>query len=200
MIRQAYEDATHLFAQTVAQVEPSQWELPGLGVWTVRDLAGHTSRALMTVETYLATPASRIDLQRPVEYYLRALATLADPAAVAARGRAAGQALGTDPARAVRDLASRVLARLGTVADETIVGTPIGGIRLIDYLPTRIFELTIHTLDIAAILTLKVSIPETAARIALGLMAELALQPGKTAPLLLAATGRGPLPVGFTVV
>jgi uncharacterized protein (TIGR03083 family) len=200
MIRQAYADATGLFVDTVAQVGDAQWEQPGLGVWTVRDLTGHTNRALLTVETYLAKPVNHIDLERPVDYFLQAMASLADPAAVAARGREAGQALGTDPASMVRDVATRVLAQLETVADEIIVGTPVGGMRLIDYLPTRIFELTVHTLDIAAILPVEISIPDTAARVSLQLLMELALQPGKTAPLLVAATGRRPLPAGYSVL
>jgi uncharacterized protein (TIGR03083 family) len=200
MIRQAYEDAAMLFGDTVAQVDHTQWEQPGLGVWTVRDLVGHASRALLTVETYLATPAAQVEIERPAEYFLRAMAMLADPTAVAVRGREAGQALGADPASMVHDIAGRIMAQLTTVADDTIVGTPVGGMRLIDYLPSRVFELTIHTLDIAAALSIAVSIPDTAASVTLHLLAELALQPGKTAPLLLATTGRSPLPPGYSVL
>jgi hypothetical protein len=166
----------------------------------VRDLIGHATRALLTVETYLAKPADCVDIERPVDYFLRAMASLADPAAVAARGREAGQALGARPASMVRDIATRVLTQIRTVTDETVLSTPVGGMRLIDYLPTRVFELSIHTLDIAAALSAEVSIPLTAARVTLQLIVELALQPGKTAPLLLAATGRGPLPVGYSVL
>jgi uncharacterized protein (TIGR03083 family) len=200
MIREAYEIAAELFVNTVEQIGPTQWEQQGLGVWTVRDLVGHTSRALLTVELYLATPATQREVVRPMDYYLRAQAGLADPASVAARGREAGVALGADPIATVRDIAARVLAQVQTASDEALVSTPVGGMRLIDYLPSRIFELAVHTLDIAAALPVTVTLPEPVAAVALHLLADMALQPDKAAALLLAATGRRALPAGFWVL
>jgi uncharacterized protein (TIGR03083 family) len=201
MIRAAYSAAAVCFVDTVARVTADQWQQPGLGVWTVRDLVGHTSRALLTVETYLQQPAAQCDLERPVDYFLRVKAALADPAAVATRGREAGQALGADPAYQVREIARRVVDRLQAVPDTTLVGTPVGGMRLIDYLPSRVFELVVHTLDLATALAVPVTVPESAARVALHLLADLAVtQPEKTAPLLLSATGRGALPAGYTAL
>jgi len=200
MIREAYEGAAWLFVNTVKQVGATQWEQPGLGVWTVRDLIGHTSRALLTVEMYLATPATQQEIMRPVDYYLRVQASLADPGSVAARGRAAGLALGPDPITAVQDIAARVLAQVQTASDAVLVGTPVGGMRLIDYLPSRIFELTVHTLDLAVALPVMVTLPETVAAVALHLLADMALQPDKAAALLLAATGRRALSAGFSVL
>jgi uncharacterized protein (TIGR03083 family) len=200
MIREAYEAAAGLFVGTVAQVGSTQWEQPGLGVWTIRDLVGHTSRALLTVEQYLAKPAAQREVMRPVDYLLRAQAGLADPASVAARGREAGIALGPDPIAAVRDIAARVLAQVQTAADEALVSTPVGGMRLIDYLPSRIFELAVHTLDLAAALPVTVTLPEPVAAVALHLLADMALQSAKAAALLLAATGRRALPADFWVL
>ena len=200
MSREAYEIAAELFVNTVEQVEATQWEQPGLGVWTVRDLVGHASRALLTVELYLAKPAAQREVMRPVDYYLRARAGLADPGSVAARGREAGMALGLDPIAAVQDIAARVLAQMQTVSDEVLVSTPVGGMRLLDYLPSRIFELAVHTLDIAGGLPVTVTLPEPVAAAALHLLADLALQPDKAAALLLAATGRRALPAGFSVL
>lgn len=200
VIRDAYAEAAGLFVDTVAQIKAGQWQQPGLGVWTVRDLVGHTSRALLTVETYLATPAATIDLARPVDYYLQAAQSLADPAAVATRGREAGEALGAHPASAVRDIATRVLAGVQTAADDAPVSTPVGGMRLIDYLPSRIFELAVHTLDLATALSLQVTLPAAATDVSLHLLADITLHSGKAAPLLLAATGRGTVPAGFSVL
>jgi hypothetical protein len=174
-------------------------------VWTVRGLVGHASRALLTVESYLAKPVEKIDLARPVDYYLQVkvqtLSGLNDPAAIALRGREAGDALGTDPAGAVRDIAARVLPLVARTGDAVIVGTPVGGMRLIDYLPSRVFELAVHTLDLASALGLAVTLPPATATLTLRLMAELAAeQPGLATLLLLAATGRGPLPAGYTVL
>jgi len=200
MIREAYDAAAVFFVDTVEQIGAAQWEQPGLGVWTVRDLVGHTRRALLTVEMYLAEPATQREVMRPVDYFLRAQAGLADPASVAARGRAAGVALGPDPTTAVHDIAARVLAQVKTAADEILVSTPVGGMRLIDYLPSRVLELAVHTLDIAMALPVAVPLPATVAAVSLHLLADLAAQPGKAASLLLAATGRHALPVGFSVL
>lgn len=200
MRREAYEAAAAFFVDTVEQIGPAQWEQPGLGVWTIRDLVGHTSRALLTVEMYLAKPATRRQVVRPVDYFFRAQAGPAAPASVAARGREAGAALGPDPTAAVRDIAARVLAQVHTASDEVLMSTPVGGMRLIDYLPSRVFELAVHTLDIAVALPVAVTLPETAAAVALHLLADLAVQPGKAASLLLAGTGRHALPAGFNVL
>jgi hypothetical protein len=135
-----------------------------------------------------------------VDYYLRAQAGIADPASVAARGREAGSALGPDPITAVQDIADRVLAQVHTASDEALVSTPVGGMRLIDYLPSRIFELAVHTLDIAGALPVTVTLPETVATVAIHLLADMAVQPDKAAAILLAATGRRPLPAGFSVL
>ena len=200
MIREAYASAAQWFAATVAQVAPGQWDHVALGEWNVRDLTGHTARALLTVEAYLDAPADRVELERPVEYFVRALASLADPAAVAARGRDAGKALGDDPAAAVRMAVERILARLEHEDDDAVVATPVGGMRLIDYLPSRVFELTVHTLDLATALDRAVTIPETSAAVTLQLLADLAQQRGKATDLLRAATGRTALPAGFSVL
>jgi uncharacterized protein (TIGR03083 family) len=200
MIREAYEQAATLFVDTVTQVGAAQWNRVALGEWTVRDLVGHTHRALLTVETYLDNPSETIDVMRPADYFLRAQASLADPAAVAARGREAGQALGDDAPATVRETATRVLARVQQTPDDAALTTPVGGMRLIDYLPSRVFELTIHTLDLGAAIAADIDLPEAASAVTLGMITELAQQPGKAAPLLLAATGRQALPATFSIL
>lgn len=200
MVREAYKQIAGCFVETVVQVREAEWGHTGLGEWTVRDLVGHTSRALLTVETYLDKPASSIEVKRPVDYFLRAKTSLGDPPAVAARGREAGKALGSDPWQTVRKTAARVLARVEQTADGVLVATPVGGMRLIDYLPSRIFELTIHTLDLAAATQQQVTVPSSAARITFALLAELACESGRTEPLMFAATGRRALPEGYSVL
>ena len=203
MIRTAYAGAVAWFVDTVAQLTESQWHQPGVGVWTIRDLVGHTTGGLRAVETALATPATHIDIPGPVDYYLQAQALqaiLADPAAVAARRRQAEEALGTDPARAVHDIASRVVSKVQAAADDALVRTIVGGIHFGDYLPSRVCELTIHTLDLAMALGGDVIVPEPAATVTLHLLTALAVRSGKAGPLLLAATGRCALPDGFNVL
>ena len=48
----AFGDAAEWFVATAALAD-GRWTEPGLGEWDVRSLVGHTSRALLTVETYL---------------------------------------------------------------------------------------------------------------------------------------------------
>src|SRR5438874_3547692 len=92
----AYEQAAGFFVATVEQVRPEQWDSPGLDRWSVRDLAGHTGRALMTVETYLGQPASAVEVETPGDYFVAALAGTGGPDQIAQRGREAGAALGPD--------------------------------------------------------------------------------------------------------
>lgn len=200
MIREAYEQAAALFVQTVRDVAPNQWGLQALGEWNVQDLVGHTNRALLTVDTYLDNPANARELEHPVSYFLQAMASLGDPAEVAARGRAAGQALGTDRLASVRQTAERVLARLRQTPDDALLTTPVGGMRLIDYLPSRVFELTIHTLDLASALARPITPPASAARVTFSLVTELAIAQQRTVPLLLSALGRDALPPDFSVL
>jgi len=80
------------------------------------------------------------------------------------------------------------------------VATPVGGMRLADYLPTRIFELTVHTCDLATALGEQFEVPQAAGVESLSLVGELAARAGRAGPLLRAATGRGGLPNGFTVL
>jgi uncharacterized protein (TIGR03083 family) len=196
--RRAFGDAAHWFVGSAALVG-DRWEEPGLGEWDVRALVGHTSRSLLTVEAYLARPADAVEIGSAVEYF-RATSAMAAGAAVAERGREAGVALGADPAAAVAEIADRVLALVGSADGGERVTTIAGGMRLADYLPTRTFELAVHTADLASALGLPADVPATAAAQALRLVADLAVAGGRAGPLLLAATGRPGLPPGFSVL
>jgi hypothetical protein len=57
----AFRQAAGWYVDMVGRVGP-RWDEPGLGVWTVRDLVGHTSRSLLTVEAYLDKPADAVEL------------------------------------------------------------------------------------------------------------------------------------------
>lgn len=199
-LREGFAAAASWFATTVGRLPPDAWDRPGLGDWNVRALVGHTSRALITVEQYLAAPPAQVTIPDPVDYDLLALRSLGEPAAVSERGRQAGAALGDDPGAAVRTLADRVVALVERTDDDALVGTPVGGMRLAAYLPTRVFELTVHTLDLANAVGVRTDPPEAAAEVALEVLAGLAWRRGLAGALLLAATGRGPLPEGFNLL
>ena len=189
----AFAAAADWFVQAATQVG-GRWERPGLGEWDVRALVGHTSRSLLTVESYLASPAESLAIPSTVAYY-RATHELAAGPGVAERGRAAGSALGDDPAAVVAEIAARVVAVVEACDGTELVTTIVGGMRLADYLPTRTFELAVHTSDLARALGLPLDVPDAAAAQALRLVADLAVTGGLAGPLLLAATGR-PVPEG----
>ncbi|MGV8910802.1 MAG: maleylpyruvate isomerase N-terminal domain-containing protein [Propionicimonas sp.] len=195
---QAFADAAAWFVAVVAQVG-DRWAEPGLGEWDVRALVGHTSRAMLTVESYLARPAASIEVPSALAYY-RATRDLAAGPAVAQRGRDAGLALGADPVAAVTELKARVLPVVAGLNGGELLTTIAGGMRIADYLPTRVFELVVHTADLATALGVPAEPPAGPGALALGLVAELAIDDGTATALLLAATGRGSLAPGFTVL
>jgi hypothetical protein len=196
--RRAFADAAGWFVRTTALVG-NRWAEPGLGEWDVRALVGHTSRSMLTVEAYLARPAETADVPSAVDYFRATRAMAADPA-VAARGRDAGDALGDDPAAAVAAIAGRVVPLVHGQDGGALLTTIAGGMRLEDYLPTRTFELAVHTSDLARALDAPLDVPATAAAQALQLVTELAVDGGRAGPLLLAATGRTGLPAGWSVL
>jgi hypothetical protein len=196
--RRAFADAAQWFVRTAALVG-DRWDRPGLGEWDVRALVGHTSRSLLTVEMYLARPASTVEVASASDYFRATRAAAAGPA-VAARGRDAGDALGADPAAGVAEIAGRVLPLVDSRDGTGLVTTIAGGMRLEDYLPTRTFELAVHTADLATAIGAPLDVPATAATQALQLIADLAVGDGLAGSLLLAATGRPGLPAGFSVL
>lgn len=188
------------FLRVVEGVTPERLGRPGLGDWDVRSLLGHATRAFRTIESYLGAQASEVTLRGPEDYFVATRAGLADPAAVTERGRAAGAALGENPTAAVREIAVRVLELVAGTPDEAVASTPVGGIRLADYLPTRAFELTVHGMDLAVATGQPVPDQLTESAVpAIALAARIAT-PLQRAALLFAATGRRPLPDGFTIL
>ncbi|WP_201787618.1 maleylpyruvate isomerase N-terminal domain-containing protein, partial [Rathayibacter tanaceti] len=90
-----FESSAAALARLLEQVREEQWTQPGLGEWDVRGLAGHASRAVLTVETALLAPeppARTID--DALDYYGALAGNLGDPAAVARRGAESGRLLG----------------------------------------------------------------------------------------------------------
>lgn len=195
--RRAFADATAWFVGTAALVG-DRWDAPGLGEWDVRALVGHTSRSLLTVEAYLARPAAVVEIPSPAEY-VRSTREIAAGPAVTERGREAGAALGADPAAAVAQITARVLPLVDACDGTELVTTVAGGMRLADYLPTRTFELAVHSTDLASALGIPPDVPAGAATQALHVITAVAVADGRAGQLLLAATGRAGA-AGFSVL
>ena len=166
MTTATFASAARSFAELVREIPAAAWDGPGLGEWDLRALVGHASRSLITVSAYLKTTAEREDITTPAEYYVRVSPSALgiDPAEVAERGRQAGRELGEDPAATIDALVSRVLGELAN-ADDPLIRVIGGlGIRLHTYLPTRIFELAVHGLDIADAVNIRTFCPRRARR------------------------------------
>ena len=205
IIRSAFAGAARSLVELAGAVPPDAWDRPALGVWSVRDLIGHTGRALSTVETYLATPATGPVVEGPVEYFLTVRgsgsASEAVAVAVAQRGRDAGAALGDDPPARVAELARRVTELVAGTADDAPLATAAGTMTLVSYLPTRTFELAVHGLDLARAIGVPPPDDLTPAVVAsLSLAADLAGRLDTGPDILLLLTGRTGLPDGLQVL
>ncbi len=199
-VRGTFRQATDFYLETVAGVPADQWDHPALGVWTVRDLAAHTSRALTLVEQYAATSETTAEITSPAGYYVRAMGSPAVHQQIAERAKEAGAALGDDPAAALRAAVERGLGLIESLPDSRVIKAAVGTITLIDFLPTRVVELVVHSLDIASALGVDAEPPEAPMEMTLRLLADIAVQSGRGPVLALAATGRTPLPQGFSVL
>lgn len=201
--RTTYAVAADAFLDLVAGVPLDRYDGPGLGDWDLRSLVGHTGRSLTTVVSYLATRADRVDAESPGAYFatVSRLAAQDVDGQIRRRGVEAGQALGADPVGRLREsrrAAEEALVGLG--GEDVVVGTAGGGMRVSDYLPTRTFELVVHSLDIARAAGVGFTPPPAALVEALTVATESALELGVGVDVLLALTGRQPLPAGCSVV
>ena len=195
-VRAGFEDAASSLLRAIERVEAHQWDLPGLGVWTVRELTAHALRAFTTIERYLAADPIVDRLIVDAAEYFRIV--LADPSvhnAVAERARQSGAEL-IDPVGESEATAQRVLALVASTADDDVVETMAGKMMFIEYLATRAAELALHTLDLQRATAQPRALSPATATLVVGLVAELA----EPIALLSALTGRGTLPADYNVL
>lgn len=195
-VRAAFDDAAASLLATIERIEPYQWELPGLGTWTVREVAAHALRGFTTIERYLqAEPSVDRVIADAADYYRIVLADPGVHAGVAERGRRAGVQL-TDPLGECEVTSQRVRALVSSTEDDEVVNTFVGQMMFIEYLATRAAELTVHTLDLQRATGQPFELRGESLPMVVGLMAELA----EPITLLLALTGRGTLPPDFNAL
>jgi uncharacterized protein (TIGR03083 family) len=196
-VRSAFEDAATTFVATVEAVGDEQWEAPSaIGDWSVRELTAHTLRAFTTIETYLgAEPVVDRVMADAGEYYRVVLADPVVHSAVAQRGRDAARHL-TDPVGETEATAARVLAVVASTLDDEPVNTFAGQIAFSEYLASRTVELGVHTLDLQRATGQPCQLPSSTATLLLQVLTSLA----DPVPVLLALTGRQPLPSSFNVL
>lgn len=200
--RATYDAAATAFLDLVTPIPLERYAGPGLGDWDLRSLIGHTGRSLVTVATYLATRADAVEMASPAAYYAAVSRIVSSDAvgAVHQRGVDAGLGLGDDPLAVLRQQKADADAALDGLDGDPVVETIAGGMHVSAYLPTRTFELVVHSLDIARACQLPFTPPHDALVEALDVAAESALELGMGIDVLLTLTGRQPLPPNCSVV
>lgn len=196
-VRAAFHDASDSLLAVLRAVRPEQWDRPGaLGDWTTRELAAHALRAYVTVDGYLAAaPSTDRILADAGEYYATVLSEPSVHQGVLARARQAGRQL-IDPVGEAESTVAHVLALVAATADDEPVNTFAGQISLIEYLATRVVEVGIHTLDLQRAIQLPTELSSSTTEVVLQVLVQLAAP----VPLILALSGRQPLPPGFNVL
>jgi len=197
----AFSQSAESFVDLLARVRPEQWSEPGLDRWTVRDLAGHTSRAVLTVSTYLALDEpSDVTIPSAEAWYSAYASQFTDAEGVHARGVEAGRWLGDSPATVVAAALTESREALRRAPGNRVVSIGGMGILLDEYLRTRVFELVVHTIDLSRATGLPHTLPTAAVADTAALAARSATLQGHGEEVLLALTGRGRLTHGFSVV
>ncbi|MDZ7887117.1 MAG: maleylpyruvate isomerase family mycothiol-dependent enzyme [Mycobacterium sp.] len=197
---EAFGAAADHFVALVSHIPSDRWDGPATcAPWTVRTLAGHTGRALSTIVSYLSQPATECNIHSAADYYL-AVAERNDPQAITSRAQQAGIALGHAPAEFLHRSRDRAVDVLANTVGDPLISTAVGGMRLSDYLPTRTFELAVHSVDLARSLGVPDALPGSVTSEVLALATEVVYKRGDGHAALLALTGRAPLPGEFTFV
>ncbi len=204
--RRTFRSAAVAYVDLVSRASAGRWDTPALGDWTLRDLVGHTaSSGLRQVPGVLGTPAPEVTVAS-AEAYFAFVRTVSREILTAARAASAddareyGRLLGADPADGLGELAGRATQALAAVGDDDVVTTPVGGMRVRDWLPTRTFELVVHGLDTAAAAGVPHAFTPEAVADAAALAARIGVAVGDGEPVLRALTGRAGLPPAFSVI
>ena len=196
-VRAAFDEGAATLLSTLRAITPEFWDRAGaLGEWTTRELTAHTLRAFVTIEGYLAAaPATDRVLADAPEYYATVLSDPTMHQGVASRARQAGRQL-IDPVGEAEATIERVLAQVAATADDDPVNTFAGQITLIEYLATRVVELGVHTLDLQRATGQHPQLhPDTAA-----VVLSVLIQLSSPIPVILALSGRAPLPDNFNAL
>ena len=186
MSRTEFNEAINFFLDIVSRVSSDQWAEPALGVWNIKELVGHTSRAMTTVEQYATVGADRSGVGSSDE--------------VAQRGREAALALGEDPVSSVREIAERVVSLVNNLPTDHRVETPFGEQQLDVYLQSRVAELTIHSMDLADAINVSIDAPPKCLRESLYFLSDVAVQHGIAKDVAFALTGRKALANRFSLL
>lgn len=196
--------AATAFCALTRDIPENAWGAVGLGEWDVRTLVGHTAMAVGAVSECLNVVAQREDIPSAPAYYgaIRHFAQTAGANELNTElSRRAADDLGADPVAAVDHIVRLALSDLEATEDRLVgVFGGVLGIRLSSFVPTRIFELAVHSLDLARAIGVPLVMPDEVIADAMMLAARIAVESGHGSDVLLALTGRVALTPGFSAL
>ncbi|MEO6628794.1 MAG: maleylpyruvate isomerase N-terminal domain-containing protein [Aquihabitans sp.] len=185
----AFRYASHWWRSMVGAIEPEQWERPGLGEWTVRELVAHTDRAYKTVVEYLESESKDpTEIYTAAAYFRTVLAEETPHVHIAARAKRESVER-SDWVLATDELAQQAEDLIANTPGDATVYLMVGEMQLDQYLATRVVELVIHGLDLSTAIGLPVTPPPSAMGVAQQVLTDLAGADDLTAVLRL-LTGR----------
>lgn len=194
MLRTGYRQAGRHLIEVAQAIDPSRLDENALDRWSLRDLIGHASRAFLTVPAYLQTGRDLpVELDHAFDYVAAYTSSHGDPNAIAERARKSGEDLGDDLVAGLQRSFDDAMKSLDDRPDDAPLKSPAGVMKLIDYLPNRVFELVIHTEDIKVSQGIEASPDATPVMVALTFCAALAAETGQYREVLFGLTGRADL-------
>ena len=198
-IRSAFRESIQQFVEVVERVPSGAWDRPGLGEWSIRELVGHV---VGVIDGAVADTghAESMAAEGAAAYYVQAMSSPRVHEEVAERARTRAASFGDNPVEAARAVVARTLDVVDALDDAAPVTTTIGPVRLVDFLPTRVMEVVIHTMDIAEAAGLAVEPSHDALTATLALVSEIAVAHGDGVALAMELSGRRSLPEGFNVL
>lgn len=187
----AFRFASHWWRSLVGAVDEARWGGPGIGEWSVLELVAHTNRVYRTLLDYIEGPVKDpTPIASAPEYFRIVLAEQTPHLHIADRGREEGASYrGRDPMMITEDLAARAMKMVEAAPADTVMHLFVGEMVLPQYLATRIVELVVHGLDLAAAIGLPTDPPREASTVALSVLAALA-GPGDLSALVRLLSGR----------
>lgn len=170
----AFRFSSQWWRSLVGAVDDHRWDHAALGEWSIRELVAHTNRAYKTLLEYAEGDVKDgHPIYSAAAYFRTVLREETPHVHIAARAkREAGDA--ADWVSATDELADRAEKLVAGLAPDHPMHLMVGEMHLDQYLATRVVELVLHGLDLAAAIDLPTSAPAPAARVALTVLLDLA--------------------------
>lgn len=125
-----------------------------LADWNVQQLLAHLVRGVDRIRTYLLAPLPLEASVGWLDYWSAARAS--DPTAIAQRARDFAASINDRPVRRVwAEVTEAGVQEAEAEGPDRVLQGPFGGMRLDHYLTTRVFEVTVHGLDLREALGLE---------------------------------------------